>query len=177
MSRGAQSRLDYLARACSSPDRAFGSGPKGSRFDSCQAHHPELQLARGHETADLTLDDAAKIALALPDVTEASRFGNRTWFVAGKGFAWERPLNKADLRRLGAEPPPEGPLLAVRVSNMDDKEVLMLDPPEGFFDIEHFRGYPAVLIKLRTVKRGVLKDAMTEAWRVCAKTPKGRRRS
>ncbi len=26
------------SRACSSPDRAFGSGPKGSRFDSCQAH-------------------------------------------------------------------------------------------------------------------------------------------
>jgi hypothetical protein len=36
--RGPQSRLVSRSRACSSPDRAFGSGPKGSRFDSCQAH-------------------------------------------------------------------------------------------------------------------------------------------
>ena len=35
--RRPQSKLNR-SRACSSPDRAFGSGPKGSRFDSCQAH-------------------------------------------------------------------------------------------------------------------------------------------
>ncbi len=35
--RTPQSKLNR-SRACSSPDRAFGSGPKGSRFDSCQAH-------------------------------------------------------------------------------------------------------------------------------------------
>src|SRR5438094_4684661 len=38
-SRGPEFRLGKTYRACSSPDRAFGSGPKGSRFDSCQAHH------------------------------------------------------------------------------------------------------------------------------------------
>src|SRR5439155_3004851 len=37
-SRGPEFRLGKTYRACSSPDRAFGSGPKGSRFDSCQAH-------------------------------------------------------------------------------------------------------------------------------------------
>src|SRR5256885_2087849 len=36
--RGPEFRLGKSYRACSSPDRAFGSGPKGSRFDSCQAH-------------------------------------------------------------------------------------------------------------------------------------------
>src|SRR2546429_5289268 len=36
--RGPEFRLGTTHRACSSPDRAFGSGPKGSRFDSCQAH-------------------------------------------------------------------------------------------------------------------------------------------
>jgi hypothetical protein len=115
----------------------------------------------------LNVNDAAKIALELPEVSEGRRWGNRTWFVAGKGFAWERPLSKADLRRLGDQPPPEGPLLAVRVANLDEKELLMMDPPEGFFDIEHFSGYPAVLIKLNLVKRSVLKAAIAEAWRVC----------
>ena len=116
------------------------------------------------------IEDAAEIALALPGVTEGTRWGNRTWSVAGKGFAWERPLNKADLRRLGDQPPPQGALLAVRVANLEEKGVLMMDPPEGFFDIEHFRGYPAVLIKLDIVKRRVLKAAIAEAWKVCART-------
>ncbi len=121
----------------------------------------------------MDIDDAAKIAKALPDVTEGLRWGNRTWSVGGKGFAWERPLNKADIKRLGGSPPPEGPLLAVRVANMDEKEVLMMDPPEGFFDIEHFRDYPAVLIKLKVVKKSVLKAAIAEAWKVVQKQAKG----
>jgi len=116
----------------------------------------------------LNIDDAAKIALGLPDVTEGRRWRNRTWFVAGKGFAWERPLSKADLKRLHDQPPPEGPLLAVRVANLEEKDVLMMDPPEGFFDIEHFSGYPAVLIKLNVVKPSVLKAAIEAAWRLCA---------
>ncbi len=57
----------------------------------------------------MNVDDAEEIALALPDVTEGTRWGNRTWSIAGRGFAWERPLSKADLRRLGDQPPPEGP--------------------------------------------------------------------
>ena len=116
----------------------------------------------------LTVGDAAKIALALPSVTEGVRFRNRTWFVAGKDFAWERPLSKADLKRLGSQSAPEGPLIAVRVADMDEKEILMLNPPKGFFDIEHFSGYPAVLIQLPLVSGRTLKVVIVEAWYACA---------
>ncbi|HXM55694.1 MAG TPA: MmcQ/YjbR family DNA-binding protein [Candidatus Dormibacteraeota bacterium] len=116
----------------------------------------------------MTVEDAARLALALPEVSEGTRFGHRTWLVAGKGFAWERPLSKADVKRLGDQPAPEGPLLAVRVGNLEEKEVLMMDPPHGFFDIEHFRGYPAVLIRLQLVEEDVLKAALVEAWHACA---------
>lgn len=116
----------------------------------------------------VTLDEVAAITLALPDVTEILRHGNRAWIVGGKGFAWERPLNKADVKRLAGAPVPEGPLLAVRVSNLEEKEVLMMDPPKGFFDIEHFRGYPAVLIKLNQVTKPLIRTAIVEAWYACA---------
>lgn len=116
----------------------------------------------------MTIEDAAQIALSLPEVTEGLRWGNRTWLVSGKGFAWERPLNKADLNRLRGRPAPPGPLLAVRVANLEEKALLMMAPPVGIFDIEHFSSYPAVLVELGAVERKLLRAAIVEAWYACA---------
>jgi hypothetical protein len=116
----------------------------------------------------VTLDAAAKIALSLPGVEEGQRWRNRTWLVAGKGFAWERPLSKADIKRLGDETRPDGPILAVRVEDLGEKEAVLAEAPAGFFTIAHFNEYPAVLIELRLATHAAVRAAIIDAWLACA---------
>jgi len=115
-----------------------------------------------------TLDDVARYALGLPEVTEGERHGSCTWSVGGKGFAWERPYTKADLKRFGDQTPPRQPVLAVRTDDMIEKEAVLQAGIAGVFDMAHFNGYPAVLIELRLVGKRALKELITDGWLACA---------
>lgn len=118
-----------------------------------------------------TFEDVDRLARELPEVTVGERFRNRTWFVAGKGFAWERPYSRADLRRFGDRTPPSGPLLGVRTAGLEEKEILLRSGQAGIFTIEHFKGYPAVLVQLDVVGEDTLRDVLTDAWLAMAPPP------
>ncbi|GAB3428742.1 MmcQ/YjbR family DNA-binding protein [Flindersiella endophytica] len=115
-----------------------------------------------------TLEDVERLVADLPETEVGERYGNRTWQVHGKAFAWERPFSKADIKRFGAETPPDGPILAVRVEDLGEKEAVLAAGHRGFFTIPHFDGFAAVLIQLSNVSEAALHDALLDGWLVFA---------
>jgi hypothetical protein len=141
-------------------ERRFGKHKAGRRRPS------RADSKYGEQVA--TIDDVAAIALALPEVTQGERHGNLTWLFGKKVFAWDRPFSKADLKRFGDEKPPEGPILAVSVGDLAEKEAVLATHPDSFFTIPHFNGYAAILIKLNVVTEEDLREALTDGWLTCA---------
>jgi hypothetical protein len=119
----------------------------------------------------MTLEAVDAIVRKLPGVTVGARWGNRTWMVGKHGFAWHRPLSKADLARLGDEPAPRGEILAVMVESLDAKDALLEIAPPGFFTIAHFNGYPAILIELRRAKAKDVRAVLLDAFTRCSRAP------
>ncbi|MBV9872912.1 MAG: MmcQ/YjbR family DNA-binding protein [Frankiaceae bacterium] len=112
----------------------------------------------------VALEQVAEIASSLPETTEGERHNHRTWFVAGKAFAWHRPFSKADIKRYGNVEPPQGDIVAVSVADLHEKEAVLAAGHEGVFTIPHFDGYAAVLIELRRVRKPVIRELLTDAW-------------
>ncbi|HSN43986.1 MAG TPA: hypothetical protein VLR88_08010 [Propionibacteriaceae bacterium] len=112
----------------------------------------------------VSIDEVARLASELPETEEGARHGQLSWLVGGKAFAWERPFSKADLRRFGDEVPPSGPILAVAVDDLAEKEAALQVHPAPFFTIPHFDGYSAVLIQLELVTTSELRDALVDGW-------------
>ena len=113
-----------------------------------------------------TMADLDELALELPQATkDVSDDGRPAYRVHGTLFCCHRG------RRPDALDPETGErlddVLMFRVADLDVKELLVGDDRGLFFTTPHFRGYPAVLLRIQdlaTLDRDELRDLVAEAW-------------
>jgi hypothetical protein len=100
----------------------------------------------------LTFAEVARMAAEFPGVVESMSYRTASLDVGSKLMAriWE-----------------DGETLVLKVPFLV-QEFLLRSRPEGFFLTDHYRGYPAILVRLGRVDRGQLRELIEEAWRQVA---------
>ena len=110
----------------------------------------------------ITPDDVRRIAMALDGTVDGSGDDRLAFSKPGqKGYAW------SFMERVHPKKPrvPRLDVLAVRCA-IERKELLLEDAPEIYFDDDHYRGYPAILVRLEAISADELTVLLTDAWRL-----------
>src|SRR5687767_6899287 len=82
------------------------------------------------------LEDARRMLLRLPHVSEGRSYGLPAFLLNGRFLARFRD---------------DDTVLVVQLATIADRDFLMQVDPRAFFFTEHYRNYPAVLIRLAEV--------------------------
>jgi hypothetical protein len=110
-----------------------------------------------------TQADVRRIARSLPETEEVP--GRFAFAVRSKGklkgFAWVWMERVVPKKPRVANPA----VLAVRVANLVDKDVLISAEPTKYFTEPHYDGFPAVLVRLAAVTVADLRELLGEARR------------
>lgn len=109
------------------------------------------------------LDDLRAIALSFPETVQEE--GRLAFAVLNKGkpkgIAWVW-LERIDPKKARV-PNPE--VIAIRVRNDLEKQMLIEAQPDKFFTEPHYNGFPAILVRLAAVDVDELEMLLFNAWR------------
>jgi hypothetical protein len=110
-----------------------------------------------------TRADVRRIALSLRGAEESKDYFAFSVMNKGKakGFAWVW-LERLEPKK--ARVPNPG-VLAVRVANNAQKDLILSSDTRKFFTEPHYNGYPAVLVRLKEVSVADLRMLLEEGWR------------
>ncbi len=110
--------------------------------------------------------DLDELALALPGTTkEVSDDGRPSYAVDGRMYCRHRTRRRDAIDAETGEPMDD--VLLVRVPEVEVKELLLADGRGVFFTTPHFKGYPAILLRipaLAILDREELRDLVIDAW-------------
>lgn len=96
------------------------------------------------------LADARRLLLGLPGIVPGRSYGMPSFLLDGRFFARFRD---------------DDTVLVLQLGTIAERDVLMDLDPDAFFFTEHYRNYPAVLIRLAEVPKPLLVDVVKEARR------------
>jgi hypothetical protein len=91
-----------------------------------------------------------KLGLALPGVELGTSYGT--------------PALKVR-KRLLVRMKEDGETLVLLTGDLDEKELLMTTHPGIFFETDHYKGWPAVLVRLKEISDELLGALLEESWR------------
>jgi len=123
---------------------------------------PKRSRARQPKARGVRVQDAHRLLVQLPDVTEGRSYGLPAYLLHGRFLARFRD---------------DDTVLVLQLATIAEREVLMDLDPSSFFCTEHYRNYPAVLIRLAQVSSELLADVIRESWRHVSAQPPVRRRT
>jgi hypothetical protein len=110
--------------------------------------------------------DLDELAMAMPETTkEVSDDGRPSYHVHGKMYCFHRGRRPDAVDAESGERLDD--VLMFRVADLDVKELILSDDRGIYFTTPHFRGYPAVLMRipdLARIDRDELRDLVVEAW-------------
>ncbi len=101
----------------------------------------------------LSFDDVRALVLAMPEVVEVTAYGMPAFKAGNTRFAG-RPVERPDV---------EPNSLGLHMS-IDERDRRIAARPDVYYLTEHFRKYPAVLVRLSAIRRGELREALGVAW-------------
>jgi len=108
------------------------------------------------------VSEVRRFLLGLPNVIAGTSYGLPSFLVNGRFFARFRD---------------DDTVLVLQLESIGDRDVLMEMEPRAFFFTDHYRDYPAVLVRLAEAPRPLLEDVIRETWRYASTRPPSRPRS
>jgi hypothetical protein len=97
----------------------------------------------------ITVAAARRVVLDLPDVAQGRSYGMPSFLLHGHFFARFRD---------------DDTVFVLQLATIAERDVLMDLDPHAFFFTEHYRNYPAVLIRLVEVPPSLFAAVVREAW-------------
>jgi hypothetical protein len=92
-------------------------------------------------------DRLKEAAAGLPEVEHSTWYGTPALKVRGKGFCRVKD-----------------PDTAVVMVALEEKEMLFQAAPDIYFEIDHYKGWPAMLVRIRVISDEELAHRLKQAW-------------